>query len=140
MSGMAEQGDLDPALLDPTRLSIVSLLAATNWAEFGYVRDSVRVSDSALSKQVSALDKLGYVEVDKGYVGKRPRTWLNLSDAGREALEGSREPQRPAAERRRGGVKVKGHPSSLRPLRVSEEHERRGRDRAPEALRGLLDL
>ena len=86
MSGMAEQGDLDPALLDPTRLSIVSLLAATNWAEFGYVRDSVRVSDSALSKQVSALDKLGYVEVDKGYVGKRPRTWLNLSDAGREAL------------------------------------------------------
>lgn len=85
---MAEQDELDQALLDPTRLSIVSLLAATHWAEFGYVRESVRLSDSALSKQVSSLEKLGYVEVDKGYVGKRPRTWLNLSRAGREVLTG----------------------------------------------------
>ncbi len=85
---MAEQGELDQALLDPTRLSIVSLLAATHWAEFAYVRESVRLSDSALSKQVSSLEKLGYVEVDKGYVGKRPRTWLNLSRAGRDALTG----------------------------------------------------
>lgn len=85
---MGDPGELDQALLDPTRLSIASLLAATNWAEFGYVRDSVRVSDSALSKQVSALDKLGYVEVDKGYVGKRPRTWLALSGTGRKALSG----------------------------------------------------
>ncbi|GAA4865447.1 transcriptional regulator [Saccharopolyspora cebuensis] len=78
--------ELDTALLDPTRLSIVSLLAATRWAEFGYVRDSVGLSDSALSKQVSALDRLGYAEVEKGYVGKRPRTWLNLSETGRAAL------------------------------------------------------
>ncbi len=83
---MSKHGELDTALLDPTRLSIVSLLAATRWAEFGYVRDSVGLSDSALSKQASALDKLGYVEVEKGYVGKRPRTWLNLSQTGRAAL------------------------------------------------------
>lgn len=83
---MADRGELDKALLDPTRLSIVSTLAATRWAEFGYVRDSVGLSDSALSKQVSALDKLGYVETEKGYVGKRPRTWLELTRAGRDAL------------------------------------------------------
>lgn len=83
---MAERGELDTALLDPTRLSIASLLAATRWAEFGYVRDSVGLSDSALSKQVSALDRLGYAEVEKGYVGKRPRTWLHLSETGRTAL------------------------------------------------------
>jgi DNA-binding transcriptional ArsR family regulator len=78
---------LDPVLLDPTRLSIVSLLAATEWAEFGWVRDAVGMSDSALSKQVTTLNKQGYLEVEKGYVGKRPRTWLNLSDDGRTALE-----------------------------------------------------
>ncbi|NLU73759.1 transcriptional regulator [Streptomyces sp. HNM0575] len=79
--------DFDPLLLDPTRLSIVSLLAATEWAEFGWVRDSVSMSDSALSKQVTTLSRQGYVETEKGYVGKRPRTWLNLSESGREALE-----------------------------------------------------
>ncbi|MEU6083818.1 transcriptional regulator [Streptomyces sp. NPDC047108] len=79
--------DVDPLLLDPTRLSIVSLLSATRWAEFGFVRDSVGMSDSALSKQVTTLSKQDYIEVKKGYVGKRPRTWLNLSDTGRAALE-----------------------------------------------------
>jgi DNA-binding MarR family transcriptional regulator len=78
--------ELDQLLLDPTRLAIVSLLAAAEWAEFGFVRDSVRLSDSALSKQVTTLSKSDYVEVRKGYVGKRPRTWLNLTETGRATL------------------------------------------------------
>jgi DNA-binding transcriptional ArsR family regulator len=77
---------LDQVLLEPTRLAIVALLAGTEWAEFGFVRDSVGVSDSTLSKRVSMLAGGGYVEVRKGYVGKRPRTWLNLSPVGRTAL------------------------------------------------------
>jgi DNA-binding transcriptional ArsR family regulator len=77
---------LDPLLLDPTRLAIVALLAGTEWAEFSFVRDSVQLSDSALSKRISNLNDTGYVEVRKGYVGKRPRTWLNLSPAGQAAL------------------------------------------------------
>lgn len=81
-----DNADVDPLLLDPTRLSIVSLLAATEWAEFGWVRDAVTLSDSALSKQVTNLSKHGYVEIRKGYVGKRPRTWLNLTESGRHAL------------------------------------------------------
>lgn len=82
------RAELDTTLLDPTRLSIVSLLASTRHAEFGWVRDQVGLSDSALSKQITSLGKRGYVEARKGYVGKRPRTWLNLNDAGRSALEG----------------------------------------------------
>jgi DNA-binding MarR family transcriptional regulator len=82
-----DNADLDPLLLDPTRLSIVSLLVATDWAEFGWVRDAVTMSDSALSKQVTNLNRQGYVEVRKGYVGKRPRTWLNLTESGRRALQ-----------------------------------------------------
>ena len=77
---------LDPLLLDPTRLSIVALLAAAEWAEFAFVRDSAQISDSTLSKRITQLSDAGYVEVRKGYVGKRPRTWLNLSGAGRSAL------------------------------------------------------
>jgi DNA-binding transcriptional ArsR family regulator len=77
---------LDPALLDPTRLAIVALLAGTEWAEFAFVRDAVELSDSALSKRISTLADTGYVEVRKGYVGKRPRTWINLTPAGRATL------------------------------------------------------
>jgi hypothetical protein len=48
----------------PTRLSIVSLLAASEWA-----------------------DEAGYVEIRKGFVGKRPRTTAGLTRAGRTAFE-----------------------------------------------------
>ena len=46
----------------------------------------MEVSDSTLSKQVALLEGVGYVHVKKGYVGKRPRTWLRLTPAGRAAL------------------------------------------------------
>ena len=76
----------DELIHAPTRLSIVALLAASQWAEFTFVRDSLGMSDSALSKQISTLSKNDYVDVRKGYVGKRPRTWLNLTDSGRDTL------------------------------------------------------
>lgn len=73
----------DPVITTTTRLSIVALLAAAQEIEFQAVRDAVGLSDSALSKQASALEQAGYVKIRKGYVGKRPRTWLSLTPVGR---------------------------------------------------------
>ena len=77
---------LDPVIHAPTRLSIMALLAGVTEAEFSTVRDSAGISDSVLSKQASALEAAGYVKIRKGYVGKRPRTWLSLTTAGRDAF------------------------------------------------------
>ncbi len=70
-----------------TRLSIVSLLAASEWADFKFIRDSIGLSDSALSKQLTTLEEAGYVEIRKGFVGKRPRTSAKLTRVGRAAFE-----------------------------------------------------
>ncbi|GAB2810970.1 transcriptional regulator [Actinocorallia aurea] len=77
---------LDPVIHAPVRLQIMSLLAAAQEAEFSFVRDSVEVSDSVLSKQAAALEGAGYVVIRKGHVGKRPRTWLSLTEEGRAAF------------------------------------------------------
>ncbi|MFD9221827.1 winged helix-turn-helix domain-containing protein [Streptomyces sp. NPDC060064] len=74
---------LAPLLTSPVRLSIVAALAPLDKAEFGFVRDLVEVTDSALSKQVAALEEAGWVGVDKGRVGRRARTWLSLTHEGR---------------------------------------------------------
>jgi DNA-binding MarR family transcriptional regulator len=79
--------ELDDLLGHPVRFSITALLAAATKAEFGFVRDHVEVSDSVLSKQVSALEQAGYIKVHKGFVGKWPRTWLSLTKNGRHAFE-----------------------------------------------------
>lgn len=75
--------ELDALLGHPVRYSIVALLAGATRVEFGFVRDQIEVTDSVLSKQVSALEEAGYIKVQKGFVGKRARTWLSLSREGR---------------------------------------------------------
>lgn len=78
----------DELIHAPTRLAIVSLLAATEWAEFKFIRVSVGLSDSALSKQLTTLETAGYVEISKSFVGKRPRTAARLTRRGRAAFHG----------------------------------------------------
>ncbi|NUR69205.1 MAG: transcriptional regulator [Hamadaea sp.] len=77
----------DELIHAPTRLAIVSLLAASEWADFKFIRDTINLSDSALSKQLSTLEDVGYVEISKAFVGKWPRTSAKLTKAGRTAFD-----------------------------------------------------
>ena len=77
----------DELIHAPTRLAIVSLLAASEWADFKFIRDSAGLSDSALSKQLTTLEDAGYVQIRKGFVAKRPRTSAKLTTVGRAAFE-----------------------------------------------------
>jgi DNA-binding MarR family transcriptional regulator len=77
---------LDRELHHPTRLALAAYLSACGEAEFAVLRDYCQVSDSTLSKTLSALEKTGYVSIRKGYLGKRPRTWAALTLTGRRAL------------------------------------------------------
>jgi DNA-binding MarR family transcriptional regulator len=79
----------DPLIHPITRLSICGLLAAgADWVEFAALRDAAGISDSVLSKQSRVLEEAGYVEVRKGSVGRRPRTWFRLTAEGRQAFQG----------------------------------------------------
>jgi len=79
----------DPLIHPITRLSICGLLAAgADWVEFAALRDAAGISDSVLSKQSRVLEDAGYVQVRKGAVGRRPRTWFRLTTQGRQAVEG----------------------------------------------------
>lgn len=78
---------LSDQLANPVRFSLVAALAGLDEAEFATVRDHLQVSDSVLSKQASLLEEAGIVRVRKGYVGKRPRTWLSLTASGRKTWD-----------------------------------------------------
>lgn len=78
--------DLDEALLTPVRLSLMAALSGDLELDFAALRELIEADDSVLSKGISHLEKLGYVKVTKGYVGKRPRTWVRSTSAGRRAF------------------------------------------------------
>ncbi|MGW0683848.1 transcriptional regulator [Streptomyces sp. NPDC002754] len=85
---MSVPAGFDELIHPATRLSVVSLLAATEWAEFSFVRDSLSLSDSALSKQLHTLEEAEYLELRKEGGGRNRRTRVRLTDRGRTAFEG----------------------------------------------------
>lgn len=89
---------LDEVIHAPVRFSIVAALASVDEADFATVRDNLELSDSQLSKQATVLEQAGYVKVRKGYVGRRPRTWLSLTREGSDALRGHLAALREIAE------------------------------------------
>ena len=74
---------LDALVHSPIRLSVMAILAGVEEATFGFVADTVQLSAPMLSKHVTVLEEAGYVTVRKGSVGRRPRTWLALTESGR---------------------------------------------------------
>lgn len=78
---------LDPHIHAPARLQLVTMLTAVTEAEFATLRDAIGVSDSVLSKHVSALAGVGYVASRKGVRAGRRTTWIRLTNTGRTALE-----------------------------------------------------
>jgi 8-oxo-dGTP diphosphatase len=79
----------DPLIHPLSRLSICGVLAAgADWVEFATLRDAAGVTDSVLSKQSRVLEDAGYIEVRKGAIGRRPRTWFRLTRSGHQAVKG----------------------------------------------------
>lgn len=78
---------LSDQLSHPVRFSLAAALAGLDEADFATIRDHLQVSDSVLSRQASHLEEAGIVRIRKGYVGKRPRTWLSLTASGRQTWD-----------------------------------------------------
>jgi DNA-binding MarR family transcriptional regulator len=68
------------------RLGILTIAAEADRVEFGYLRDTLELTPGNLSRHVTVLENAGLVDVEKGYAGRRPRTWVHITRAGRHAL------------------------------------------------------
>jgi len=78
----------DELIHERTRLQLCGLLAAVVEAEFATLRDSLGVSDSALSKHLRALDEAGYVSSRRQREGTRTFTLVAMTEDGRHAFCG----------------------------------------------------
>jgi DNA-binding MarR family transcriptional regulator len=77
---------IDPVIHPPARLQLMTMLTGVSDAEFVTLRQALDVSDSVLSKHVSALAAEGYVASRKGVVDGRRTTWVSLTRVGDRAL------------------------------------------------------
>ncbi len=78
---------LDDTVHQRVRLGILAVLEEAKRADFSFLRDALDLSDGNLSRHVQVLEEAGLVRVEKGFEGRRPRTWISATPAGRAALE-----------------------------------------------------
>lgn len=79
--------ELDPLLHSQLRLAVMSILMSVEEADFVYLKEKTEATAGNLSVQIEKLSNAGYIIVEKGFSGRKPRTVCRISGAGRNAFE-----------------------------------------------------
>jgi DNA-binding MarR family transcriptional regulator len=80
----------DAIIHQPVRLKIMAALKALpdrEQVEFVRLKSLVGATEGNLGAHISTLEQAGYIEVEKDFVAKKPRTRVRLVRAGRRAFE-----------------------------------------------------
>ncbi|MDX1502784.1 MAG: transcriptional regulator [Thermoanaerobaculia bacterium] len=80
---------LDPLIHQPVRLRVMSALASLGreaQVEFTYLRDLLELTDGNLGAHLRRLEEGGYVRLEKTFVERKPRTYVEATAQGREAF------------------------------------------------------
>ena len=85
--GVRDLAEVDRLVHEPARLMILMVLYTVESADFTFVLNVTELTDGNLSSHLSKLEAAGYVEIEKGYAGKKPRTRLRLTEEGCQAVE-----------------------------------------------------
>ncbi|WP_330301351.1 winged helix-turn-helix domain-containing protein [Streptomyces sp. NBC_00503] len=78
---------LDDVVHQRVRLGILTVAHQARRVEFGFLRTALGLTAGNLSRHLAVLEQAGLVHIEKGYEGKRARTWLSLTPAGDRALQ-----------------------------------------------------
>lgn len=87
LDALKQLTDVDRIIHEPARLLIVSYLSLVAEADFLFLLRETGLTRGNLSSHLSKLEGAGYVEITKGFNGKKPETICQLTRAGHTALE-----------------------------------------------------
>lgn len=82
--------EINEIIHQPMRLKVMAAMFAMESgaeADFTFLRDHLQLTDGNLGAHLEKLESAGYLLVKKTFVGRKPKTYLRLSRAGRRAFE-----------------------------------------------------
>ncbi len=87
---LAAEGDApaaDRLIHQRTRLAIISMLAVNDSLTFNELKHLLETTDGNLSVHARKLEEAGYIDCEKSFEGRIPRTEYRITCEGREVLE-----------------------------------------------------
>ncbi|MGZ6020178.1 MAG: winged helix-turn-helix domain-containing protein [Phenylobacterium sp.] len=85
-SGTLGVGKIDDVIHGRLRLGVMAYLANAEVADFNELKALLEVTQGNLSVQLRKLEDAGYVDIEKGFLGRKPRTQVRITAAGRKAF------------------------------------------------------
>ena len=82
-----QQVEIDKLIHEPARLKIIAQLYVVESADFLFLMRQTGLSQGNVSGHLSKLEDAAYVEIKKGYIGKRPQTIISLTKQGRDSFK-----------------------------------------------------
>ncbi len=87
---VASEGDgpaVDRLIHQRTRLAIISMLAVNDSLTFNELKHLLETTDGNLSVHARKLEEAGYIDCEKSFEGRIPRTEYRITRQGRKVLE-----------------------------------------------------
>jgi DNA-binding MarR family transcriptional regulator len=78
---------LDEIVHQRVRLGILAIAQEAKTVDFGFLQTTLELTAGNLSHNLTVLEGAGLIRIQKGYEGKRPRTRVQITPTGRQALQ-----------------------------------------------------
>lgn len=77
--------EVDPLLSSRIRAGVLAWLSDRGVADFTELAAALELANNTLSSHLQRLEGAGYIELGRGFLGRKPRTRIILTAAGRAA-------------------------------------------------------
>lgn len=69
------------------RLGIMSILVVNDWVDFNSLKEMLELTDGNLASHINTLEKNGYIETKKQFIGRKPKTSYRVTILGRKEFQ-----------------------------------------------------
>ena len=77
----------DTVLHQPIRSKLIATLLNNEEMPFKALKEKLKLTDGNLSSHLKKLEEVQYIQIDKFFEGKRPKTVIKISSIGRDAFK-----------------------------------------------------
>lgn len=81
--------EIDTIIHQPARLKIMASLMTLEPGEqvdFVYLRKILNLTDGNLGAHLAKLENAGYIKIEKTFIARKPRTFINATGKGQDAF------------------------------------------------------
>jgi len=79
--------DIDQIIHAPARLRILMMLYVVESLDYVFLKNQTGLSWGNLATHLGKLEDAGYINIIKGYQGKKPQSQIQLTASGRKAFQ-----------------------------------------------------